>query len=325
MSLKRAANLSVAGTSIRLPCFFPSISSVKTNMQPAEYLDFLVASAQAQFLISAYDVANADAKCRLHISNLLSKAVNSGQVVLIDSGNYEGFWKADKSWEVGSFHNVVKSAVHHLCFCYDNQSPPKTAEAIAEDVVASVLRDQAAARGTVIPIVHGPTAVLPNAVRRVAEDLYPPLIAVPERALGDGILARAAVVRAIRTALNGTGVYIPLHLLGTGNPVSLLIYTLAGADSFDGLEWCQTVVDHRNGGLHHFQHWDFYADQKAFVRDGGLPYIQSVLLHNLVFFKRFMFELAEALAGGEEEVFARKWLSVEAYQKMAAVLAGGGG
>ena len=95
----------------------------------------------------------------------------------------------------------------------------------------------------------------------VAEQLFPVLLAVPERALGDGIIARTLSVRRLRQALDKLGFYCPLHLLGTGNPLSIAVYAMAGADSFDGLEWCQTVVDHQTGKLFHFQQWDLFKDQ----------------------------------------------------------------
>jgi hypothetical protein len=238
----------------------------------------------------------------------------------MDSGNYESFWKADGTWDVHTFHRILDSTPHHLSFAYDNQSPPATVEALAQDVVAGVLRDQQKSLRTVIPIVHGKGSVLPDAVRRVAEDLFPIMIAVPERALGDGILARAATVRDIRTALNKTGIYIPLHLLGTGNPISLLIYTLAGADSFDGLEWCQTVVDHESGRLHHFQHWDFFAKQCGLEGSNELPYIQSVLLHNLIFYRRFLGEIQGEIAAGKGDALARRWLSDKILQRIMPIL-----
>lgn len=305
-----------------MPCFFPSISSIKTNLQPVDYLEFLVTAKQSIFLISAYDVSNATSEHRNRITQLLSRAAGANLTVLLDSGNYEAFWKGDSLWSAERFHQVCGTYNHGLCFCYDNQTPHGTSEAISQDVVASVLRDQASTKGAIIPIVHGTAELLPVAARRVAGELYPLMIAVPERALGEGILARAATARRIRTALDDIGVYMPIHLLGTGNPLSILVYALAGADSFDGLEWCQTVVDHRTGRLHHFQHWDFFADQTPLGRDRRLPYIQSVLLHNLVFYNRFMAELAEALVEGNGEVFARKWLSAEEFDKVAAILMG---
>ena len=146
----------------------------------------------------------------------------------------------------------------------------------------------------------------------VAEQLFPVLLAVPERALGDGIIARTRTLRRLRKALNELDLYCPLHLLGkTGNPLSIAVYAMAGADSFDGLEWCQTVVDHESGRLFHFQHWDLFKDQTDWGNNGALPYIQSALMHNLDFYRTFMTELREALIGNMEEPFLRRFAPVK--------------
>jgi hypothetical protein len=225
----------------------------------------------------------------------------------MDSGNYEGFWKGERAWKPDLFHKVAKESAHHLCFCYDNQEPPDTVEAIAEDVVSSVLRDQEHVLGTVAPIIHGPIELLPAAAKMVAEQLFPVLLAVPERALGDGIIARTKAVRQLREALDELGFYCPLHLLGTGNPLSIAVYAMAGADSFDGLEWCQTAVDHETGKLFHFQQWDLFKDQTNWGNSRALPYIQSVLMHNLEFYRTFMAELREALMNDSAEGFLRRY------------------
>lgn len=286
---------------------------MKANLAPVDYLRTLVCAGQPNFLISAYDLALGTENERNAMRELLQQAVGAGQTVLMDSGNYEAYWKADKSWRENDFHEVCRSVPYHLCFCFDNQSPPVSVEAIIADVVERVSRNQESATGTVIPIVHGQTHLLPDAVAGVANRLYPSLIAVPERELGQGVLARARTVRKIRHALDRLGVYTPLHLLGTGNPVSLLVYALAGADSFDGLEWSQTVVDHTTGRLHHMQHWDFFADQTAVGQRQEIPFIPAALLHNLVFFRDFISELDDALASGNGEAFAGKWLSAKEY------------
>ena len=52
-----------------------------------------------------------------------------------------------------------------------------------------------------------------------------------------------------------------MHVLGTGNPWSIAVLAAAGADSFDGLEWCRVVVDRQTHRLNHFQHFDFFNHQ----------------------------------------------------------------
>lgn len=309
MAQSRIFELPIAEQVIPMPCFFPSVSSVKTNLRPVDYVELLDAAAHPLFLVSAYDIAYCPPDQRRRMNAALSRSMGRGTAILMDSGNYERFWKGEGDWPPGRFHEVAAKSEHHLCFCHDNQEPPDTAKAIAEDVVSSVLRDQEHALGTVVPIIHGPTELLATAVRLVAEHLFPVMLAVPERALGDGIVARTRTVKRLRRALNDLGFYCPLHLLGTGNPLSIAVYAMAGADSFDGLEWCQTVVDHDTGKLFHFQQWDLFKDQTVWGNNGALPYIQSVLMHNLEFYRTFMTELHEALKNDTTEACLLRYAS----------------
>ena len=84
---------------------------------------------------------------------------------------------------------------------------------------------------------------------------------------------------------------------------------MAGADSFDGLEWCQTVVDHESGRLFHFQQWDLFRHQTDWGSNDALPYIQSVLMHNLIFYRQFMADLHESITNNTTEDFLRQFVS----------------
>ena len=311
MAINRDMELYIAGTVLQLPCFFPSVSSVRTNLNPVDYVELLDLSGHPHFLVSAYDLFHCPNDQYQRIDTTLKQSKARGSAILMDSGNYESFWKDDKTWLPDTFHKIAGTNNYHLCFCYDNQDPPSDSKLIAEDVVGSVLRDQEYALGTVIPIIHGSAITLPDAVRMVAEQLHPIFLTVPERELGEGIVERTQTVRKIREALNSLGTYYPLHLLGTGNPLSIITYALAGADSFDGLEWCQTTVDHETGRLLHFQQWDLIRHQTKWGDPSPLPYIQSVLMHNLDFYEKFMIEFREAIRSNDTESFLRYYATNE--------------
>jgi queuine/archaeosine tRNA-ribosyltransferase len=185
-------------------------------------------------------------------------------------------------------------------------------------------RDEyAIGKGRIAPIVHAPrlpdktfvSQLLPGLCAAVARTRKPPLLAVPERELGDGLIERARRVRSIRRALDKTGYHQPLHLLGTGNPLSLLVLAQAGADMFDGLEWCRTVVDADTMRLHHFHHSDFFLKQRNRITDQKLvEYMASetevlthkakAILQNLYFFRTFIEELQDAFQrGGVKDLF----------------------
>ena len=309
MTLEREYSLNVGGTVLPIPCFFPSICSIKTNLSPLEHLRVLVAVDHPLFLISAYDIHHATIEERAAIEDLLSQSYAKKRTILLDSGNYEAYWMRDNTWIPAHLATILGKQPFHVAFCYDNQCPPATVDAVVDDVEYCVLREQASSRhGTILPIVHASRQILTEVIRRLVERLHPLVLAVPERALGDGIFARAEMVRRIRCALGQVGYYCPLHLLGTGNPLSILIYAMCGADSFDGLEWYQTVVDHTSGRLFHLHHWDFFSDQTPMGGLKDLPYHHLVLAHNLIFYRDWMNSLRNALRENKVLEFATTYL-----------------
>ena len=145
------------------------------------------------------------------------------------------------------------------------------------------------------------------------------MIAVPERRLADGVFEPARTVRAIRESLNAQGQYVGLHLLGTGNPISIALYSIAGADSFDGLEWCQTVVDYESGILFHLSQADFFKGQTKWG-DRDLPFQAFVLAHNLEFYADWLSRLRHAIHAGEGIAFARTNFPKRIFNQCSAAL-----
>ena len=85
MVIERSMELCIAQTTLQLPCFFPSISSVKTNLLPVDYLELLVAIGHSPFLVSAYDIAHCTDNDNSRISVALARSRNGGSVILMDS------------------------------------------------------------------------------------------------------------------------------------------------------------------------------------------------------------------------------------------------
>lgn len=290
----RSEELSVAGVTLPLPNFFPAISSVKTRLRPLAYLRVLVGLEYPLFLISAYDIYHSKPKQAAMIRRLMRKATRQKRIVLMDSGNYEAFWHGKtksktKRWSARKMLSVLGGTAFNLAFSFDNLTPPGKRLSNVRQIEAAVLKGQrVAGNGTVVPIVHGRTSQLPHLAREVAKRLTPILVGVPERELGDGLIERAETISNIRKELNQLGdKYCNLHILGTGNPLSILVYALCGADTFDGLEWCQTAADAGTGRLYHFSQWGFFESQCGWDLS-ALPYATRVLIHNLWFYKEWV-------------------------------------
>lgn len=111
----RAETLVVGGVNVPVPNFFPAISTVKSNLRPLEYLQIIRGVGYPQFLISAHDIYYTGASERRIINGILRDALRSGQIVLLDSGNYEAFWRErTKWWSARRLAGVLRTSPFHL-------------------------------------------------------------------------------------------------------------------------------------------------------------------------------------------------------------------
>lgn len=318
MKLSRLNMLSVGQRQLALPAYFPSISSVKTTLRPVDYLQVLssLIGLNSQFLVSAFDLATVDDPEAT--KQMLRAANKSGAITIMDSGNYESFWKnAQSTWQQASFHEVLRMFPCDLAFSFDEQQQPTNFDDHIALVVSRWRKDQLEAGDcVVIPIIHGTSAELPTLCGGVADATGVSMLAVAERRLGDGVIARTRSVDAIRRELNKHGRYVALHLLGTGNPISIALYTAMGADSFDGLEWCQTVVDHDTALLFHISQSDFFERQTEWA-NSDLSFHARTLAHNLEFYANWMSRLREAMCKDKVFDFCRYNFPERIFRKCA--------
>lgn len=288
---------------INTPCFFPSISgAAKNSLSPVDHLNILLALRHPLFLVSAFDIEHTDESNKITMENNLKRASINGQIILLDSGLYEKRWLRVKRWPKPTFHKILKKTPCHVAFGYDTLhfNRKTTTDEIVDEITRAVILDRKkGAMNVMVPIVH--TKYIPDfsvICSKLLLKLATPLIAIPERELGESVIEVAETIRSIRAALDATGKNCLIHILGAGNPLSILIYTACGADSFDGLDWCQTVVDHDTGRLFHSMQLDFFAGQTDYSTQKSLPYLTRLFAHNLVFYENWMRKIRSSIKEG---------------------------
>ena len=327
---QRRRALVINGKEIPLPYFVFSVSSFETQISPKDGLQlFTVLKQPRAALISAYD-AWTHRKDRRFIK-MARDLLLSPCTVFLDSGNYEADRKQDqktrknkKGWTHQKYVEVARALSPDIAFGFDNPRPKWARDAAAKKIIAATKSDQKAIRPLsfpICPIVHVPnkregdqltlTDAASRIILEVARELDPIMIAIPERELGNGIVERVKVVREIRRRLNTLGKYYPLHLLGTGNPLSMIALSAAGADSYDGLEWCRTSGDWDTRGLFHFQHFDLFVDRylgrienlsvRNLIEGKNVPYPAKVACLNIEMFNDWMEDLRAMVHSGQVE------------------------
>jgi queuine/archaeosine tRNA-ribosyltransferase len=206
---------------------------------------------------------------------------------------------------------------HDYLLSFDELNPRGDIDKVVQSTVERARRDATVTGSPIVPIIHVPqrkdgeyrTEWLPDIAHGVASALQPEMIAIPERELGAGVFSRVRTLVAVRQKLSELYRYVPIHILGTGYPTSIALLAAAGADSFDGLEWCRFVMDADLGTLHHFHHYDFYEYQAAVaaspitaasVADDKLNYAAKAVFHNLDAYGTWLSELRSALSNDRQ-------------------------
>lgn len=336
--LERMRELTVRGKTLRLPAFAFSLSSHDTQVTPQEGATLLRLLQPNAVLVSAYDASKGKKRHTASLRSSLKQLCKSDTVLFLDSGNYEAYRKNDRyhpkknsnGWHRNHFLEMAARISPDLVFSFDTIGPTGKPDGIAARIVANFGADDRALRKRnfpLCPIIHLPPkyeeplgGCAARIISKVAADLDPLMLAIPERELGDGLVKRVRTVHDIRRALNALGKYYPLHLLGTGNPISMIALSAAGADAFDGLEWCRTVADYSTGRLFHFQQFECFnqvylgqlRDQKIrrIIENPQATYAMKTLSYNVDFFEDWTRTMQNMIHSGQVETLLRSVPSI---------------
>jgi tRNA-guanine family transglycosylase len=286
----RSFRIEISNKTIETPFFFPAISSVNANYTPVEYLNILFTSGYPGFLLSTYDIYNSTKNERGKIYKILSDSFNDGTVVLLDSGNFESYWHGDKKWNISAFKSILKDIEADLCLSFDIfWQKSKSIAKQTEQTISNVAKTASFQRtGLTIPIIHSEKKHLPTIAKDIIKKINPEIISIPERELGLSIFERAETIQRIREEMDKTGKPAALHLLGTGNPLSILIYSICGADTFDALEWYKYLINRNDGRLLDFSHADLIECSCQACNEKKAAYPARAMAHNLIFYLGFM-------------------------------------
>lgn len=253
--------------------FIFSTSTFGTVVKPEVALPILQLVQAKAVLVSAYDIElyqrTDAAKFKDVIGGILDVAKTSE--IYIDSGNYESSRYHDANWTQDKFENIVSILDKgYYYFSYDSYDWFESEADAIKNLSASI--ERLAKRGIsferIIPVLHIAGQVdlvklarIMKTIRYIKNNYGSCRVAIPERDIGAGVRSRVLSVRLIVAELEKHGIEIDLHLLGTGNPLSIYLFADAGATSFDGLEWCRQSMDHRGSILYHPSHYDFFSEQ----------------------------------------------------------------
>jgi hypothetical protein len=224
------------------PLLLPSFSS-KGFPEVRKIMDLMGEFITTPILISAYDV---------HY-RLISQKITFSQLLFLDSGGYEARIEHDLSEAYGSLHKprawtkrlhervVARWTSRWPTIAISFDSPAQflalskqihNAQQIREDyprLLWEFLVKPESSRDTVIPIE--------KLLKRVPQLRGFAVIGLTEKELGDSVFDAMISIARLRNELDAAGLAIPIHIFGSLDALTSVLYFLAGAEIFDGLTW----------------------------------------------------------------------------------------
>lgn len=303
----RVIEVLINGKSLLTPTYFPAVSSYGMRYPIQSLIYLLTAYSYPRLLISAYDFYHLDDSKKEKLLGCVQEYSKRGSFVFFDSGIYESFWKADPEWTYNLYKITMSQIGSDFYSSFDvlPSSNHKTAQFRKEAFRNILDSSKLSEKSAFVPIIHGLTPdELMSAVKSFIGK-YPYLcdfVAVPERDCGNSIVVKANTITKIRTLLDQNSSHNRiLHLLGCGNPLSLVLYSYCGANTFDSLEWTQHVLDQSNLTLHDFSHLELIDCKCAVCRNSKADYTERALLHNLLFYQNHVSEIQSLIR--RDEIF----------------------
>lgn len=242
------------GTQITTPLLLPSFSSKTLLDERVEkILEYHKSVITDELLVSAYDV---------YYKLIKEKQTRFCSTVFLDSGGYEASQDVDLSDQTGiaaipqpwknTFHQKVLDAwdfTHPtVVVSYDNPRAKITLEKQIKRATALFARYPNATAEFLIKAERSDQRFLCIAdITRRAHDLSKfAIIGITEKEIGGSTMERMVNIAKLRNSLNLVGLETPIHVFGSLDTVSSVLYFLAGADIFDGLTWLRYAYENGN-------------------------------------------------------------------------------
>lgn len=235
---------------IETPLLVPSFSSKglgSTHEHESEVRDiFNVVSEYLtdSMLISAYDLA---------YGNLDPIESAISEITFVDSGGYEISDIHDlsaifrqpvnpKDWRPENLQRVYDEWASHIPAVFVSFDRPDVRKPLQQQI-DEAKKLFAKYPGQLNTLLVKPETVdqhfvqVNNIIAKVNELNNFHIIGMTENEIGHSVLQRMTNIALIRLAMDDAGVSIPLHIYGSLDPLTSVLYFLSGAEIFDGLTW----------------------------------------------------------------------------------------
>jgi queuine/archaeosine tRNA-ribosyltransferase len=302
------------------PTYFPAVSGTCPSVSPENLIELISSFSYPRILVSCYDIDKMATSVREKALRKLSSLRKNGSFSLIDSGVFEAYWKVDTEWDFQSYKRSLSKIKPEVYFSFD--IPPGSVKTKTEYFQSTLRMIEASKslvpRGTCAPIVHGSNPKELLAMFKHLNDSglgFEPIVAIAERDCGSSISERARTISRVRGYLDGIADGVLLHILGCGDPISMALFVASGADSFDSLDWTESVLDRDGLRTRNFFQLELVKCNCRICKMKFLSPVTRTLLHNLLFYQDYVLSLKEMVRRNTLGDFLLEYVGRETLRK----------
>ena len=238
------------GVTLETPMLVPSFSSKGFGLERSGDSEVnAICSVASEYLTETMLISAFDLAC--HSLPILTSAIT--ELTFVDSGGYEISDYHDLSaiyrhplkledWSVEKLTEVYSLWPNHIPAVFVNYDHPKLRLPLNEqiEVAKAFLAKYPRQLHTLLikPETKDQNYVQVRNVISSCEDLRDfQIIGFTEKELGNSILKRMMNIAEIRLSMDDKNIKVPIHIYGSLDPISSILYFLSGAEIFDGLTW----------------------------------------------------------------------------------------
>jgi len=281
------------------PTYFPSISSTATRLQLRPLIHLCADNNYPRLLVSAYDLHHDYLQQKSLISTL--KSYSKKNFLFLDSGTFESYWLHDEDWSYSKYANMIKQLSGDFYTSFDEIPYPDSTQTEILNGVSDFAKKSSklSSDSNCITVAHGNSpsqliSVVAKLAQKHKESLS--LISVPERDCGKTLESKISTIQQIRKILSKENPVNILHILGCDNPISMTLFSYAGADSFDSVDWSRWTINPKTLQFADLNHLMLLNCSCKICKRKKLDPVTRTLLHNLLFYKEFMDNLRSNIA-----------------------------
>jgi hypothetical protein len=302
------------GIPIKTPLLVPSFSSKgfyknsKGISEIDEIYDIALESITDSMLISAYDI---------YYENIKTPNYEVPLITIVDSGGYEISDDDDlsaikytknrqKEWTEDKLSQVYKSIPTVYPIILVSYDHPKKRIVVKEQIkeAESFFQNFPSHLHTLLikPETENQKYVQIESVLDSINALAKfDIIGFTEKELGGSILKRMMAISTIRRNLDNAKLQLPIHIYGSLDPITSILYFISGAEIFDGLTWIR--YGFLNGNACYYN--NFGARTCGIDIDNNRTK-KYMLSNNLIYLNKIKNQMEKFLVNEDFSVFDRE-------------------